>query len=476
MSSMDASSAMELLDRIAATSSRNDKEILVMNVATDPFMRRVFKQAYDPFITYGITPPQVYRHGSDARRLTLGPECDDIWKMLADLAERSLTGNAAATAVKTTMEMLDARSAELLWRILSKDLRCGITEKTIAKMAPGILTVFNVMLSHKYERKRIKHFPVGIEPKLDGLRAPCMVRNGEAKFYSRVGNHFPALDVLGPAVVEMVKKAHFYLTTIEREYGSPAAAFYEMLGGLHGPSIALEGEALGGLFAETIGAVRKNGSAVEYHIFDAVPYEFMAKSDLTVFERPHWQRRIFIEFLFGYAPKDGPLRLVPRRSAASHDEIDTIFEEYRATLLSDYLAQGDAELATEIRKATGDKTLEGAIVKPLDGIYQKKRSHSQLKMKAEETEDLRVVGAFEGEGKYAGKLGGLIVDRNGIEVRVGGGFSDVQREEIWNDQPAYIGRLMEVEYHEVTPDGSLRHPRFKRWRDDKDEALRVAAE
>ena len=28
-------------------------------------------------------------------------------------------------------------------------------------------------------------------------------------------------------------------------------------------------------------------------------------------------------------------------------------------------------------------------------------------------------------------------------------------------------KVIEVKYHEVTPDGSLRHPRFYRWRDDK---------
>lgn len=36
--------------------------------------------------------------------------------------------------------------------------------------------------------------------------------------------------------------------------------------------------------------------------------------------------------------------------------------------------------------------------------------------------------------------------------------------------------MIEVEFHEVTPDGSLRHSRFNRFRDDKqDEPIDMAA-
>jgi len=34
--------------------------------------------------------------------------------------------------------------------------------------------------------------------------------------------------------------------------------------------------------------------------------------------------------------------------------------------------------------------------------------------------------------------------------------------------PKQVLSAIEVEFHEVTPDGSLRHPRFVRFRDDKD--------
>ena len=66
-----------------------------------------------------------------------------------------------------------------------------------------------------------------------------------------------------------------------------------------------------------------------------------------------------------------------------------------------------------------------------------------------------------------GMLGGFIGNFNGVEVRVGSGLSDNDRVDFWGRREQIRGDLMEVEYHEVTPDGSLRHPRFARFRDDK---------
>ena len=87
-----------------------------------------------------------------------------------------------------------------------------------------------------------------------------------------------------------------------------------------------------------------------------------------------------------------------------------------------------------------------------------------MKIKAEETLDLYVTGWEPGTGKYEGMIGALIVNHKGVPVNVGSGLSDTLRQE---DPAEIVGRMIEVEYHEVTPDGSLRHPRFKRFRDDK---------
>lgn len=112
---------------------------------------------------------------------------------------------------------------------------------------------------------------------------------------------------------------------------------------------------------------------------------------------------------------------------------------------------------------------EGVVVKSMEYEYVNKRSFDWMKLKAINTVDARIVDIFEGTGKYSSSAGGVIIQMPDSEVlvRVGSGFSDQQRDEIYAEPDKYIGRMIEVKYHEVTPDGSLRHPRFYRWRDDK---------
>lgn len=110
---------------------------------------------------------------------------------------------------------------------------------------------------------------------------------------------------------------------------------------------------------------------------------------------------------------------------------------------------------------------EGLVVKPLNYKYERKRSKHWMKLKAMESYDLKVIGKFEGTGKYRGMLGGIVVNFKGVEVRVGTGFSDQERDFLWDTN--ILGKIAEVECHEITPDKSMRHPRFKGFRFDKEE-------
>ena len=79
-----------------------------------------------------------------------------------------------------------------------------------------------------------------------------------------------------------------------------------------------------------------------------------------------------------------------------------------------------------------------------------------------------IEGFVEGTGKHEGKLGSVIVTFDGVQVQVGSGFSDELRGQIWADQQSFLGRTVEIRYQEVTPDGSLRFPTFKCFRNDRD--------
>jgi len=111
---------------------------------------------------------------------------------------------------------------------------------------------------------------------------------------------------------------------------------------------------------------------------------------------------------------------------------------------------------------------EGLILKRVDSVYMpEKRNFDLMKIKEELTLDLQVVGMFEGEGKYTGTLGGLIVlDSAGNKHRVSG-MTDAQRHEWWNNEDVILDKVVEVKAMKRLKDGSLREPRFKSIRFDK---------
>lgn len=109
--------------------------------------------------------------------------------------------------------------------------------------------------------------------------------------------------------------------------------------------------------------------------------------------------------------------------------------------------------------------------------------HGWAKLKLEETIDLVVIGATEGKGKHAWGLGSL---EGGVycpdlrSVASVGGLTDEERADVtaaWDEDPdSVVGRVMEVKYQRVDARGRLRHPRFLRWRDDKDATECVASQ
>lgn len=498
---------LRLLDDVAVTGVRAEKERLLEHALSHNLFRRVAAYAYDPFITFGITPPKVETKG----KVSFNDDSEWLWSIVKGLANRSISGGEANRLVLNTMTTLNQPSADLLWRILSKDLRCGITAKTLNKVEPGFISTFEVMLSQHYEARRIQEFPVAVEPKMDGLRAMCVLQGGVGAFYSRVGNEFPALQHLVASMAWMLESAITHLQNpIEGMSEEDRHVFWSYLGGsVSGASAGIDGEAITGLFNESGAIKRKNESVdAEIHLFDVVPRASLLDPNVKAIANEYQERRRILEFLIRHKPEGAPIYLMRRYFANSHAEIDRLYERLRATTLANYLARGNAEREKELEavlvdKATGrPKVLEGAMVKTLDGPYVKKKGSIWQKIKPEETEELYIAGAYEGEGKYAGKLGGVIVWRpfesKLVEVRIGGGISDDERAEWWEmylrdndrlnlaDLPGplpsdfvrlgceLLGRLIEVEFNEVTPDGSLRHPRFVRFRDDKDEARRAA--
>jgi ATP-dependent DNA ligase len=114
----------------------------------------------------------------------------------------------------------------------------------------------------------------------------------------------------------------------------------------------------------------------------------------------------------------------------------------------------------------------------LDGFMQKQLSAGwdagvdtegrTLKLKDHISVDLECVGDVEGEGKFSGMIGALLVKWRGETVRVSGGKLTTEERKRYADG-GLDGKIVEVHALGITPDGKLREPRFQRIRDDKTE-------
>jgi len=105
----------------------------------------------------------------------------------------------------------------------------------------------------------------------------------------------------------------------------------------------------------------------------------------------------------------------------------------------------------------------GMLVEP-DSIYHiGKRVNHSIKLKNRPTADLRCIGVEEGEGKYTGKIGALVLlDSFSREVSVGSGLSD---EERGYHEDCFLDKIIEIEYEQIMD--TYIQPTYVRVREDK---------
>lgn len=112
--------------------------------------------------------------------------------------------------------------------------------------------------------------------------------------------------------------------------------------------------------------------------------------------------------------------------------------------------------------------LEGIVLKNKNTAY----GMNWVKMKRCADFSVVISGYKPGQGKYSDTLGAVAVSVYNdtatglVEVGFASGMTDAEREDIWENQQAYLGRVIDITAQEVTKDGRLRHPRWLRFRDD----------
>jgi DNA ligase-1 len=416
----------KIIQELEADNSRLKKEAIIRR-ESDAENIRFFNgvgSALDGFRTFGVQKVPVSKKDGTGITQT---EFDDVLRRLED---RTLTGNA----MKDVIQDLCDRSNMEQWndwyrRILIKDLRCGVTHKTINKHSTMKVPVFECMLaddSKKHEKKMTGE--VYVEPKLDGVRVItiCDVDKDEVKMFSRNGKELANF----PKIVEQ---------------------FDSMLDQMS-ESMVFDGEIMSDDFQTLMREIHRKGGAktndAVLNLFDCMPLEYFKEGSYPY--ALNTRKELLQSFQYG-----------PNISIV----------EFVAMDLDD--DDGQKQFA-DYNRLCIDKGFEGIMVKPITGIYECKRSSLWLKVKPFIEVSLTVKDVEEGTGRNVGKLGALVVEGTDmdkfIKTNVGSGLTDADRDTFWKAKDKLIGQIVEVRADAITQnqdtdnEWSLRFPRFLRFR------------
>jgi len=424
-----------IIQRLEADNSRLAKEAILeeaINEGLDEFFQGLVI-ALDKLYTFGVKQVPVKEDEGQ------GLAWPAFLQLAASLYRRELTGHDARDAVKLAMDVATkAQWNDWYRRILIKDLRCGVSEKTVnnvvkkAKRSEYRVPVFECMLAYDGANHESKIAGVKLlEPKLDGVRCLTIVDHESQTVtqYTRNGK-----------VLENFSHITDYLAGFVKEFGR---------------SYVLDGEVISDSFQSLMKQVHRKENVeardAKLMLFDIIPLvEFkQGKSVMGQKRRSAFLRENFSKIF----ADSGFIEIIPQKEVNLDEFLGEI--EYK-----DY------------NKAMVEAGYEGIMIKDPAAKYECKRSASWLKQKPFIEVSLAVTGYEEGTGRNQGRLGALICegedDGKAICVNCGSGFSDSDRSELWAGRDSLVGQVVEVRADAITQnqDGtySLRFPRFKTFR------------
>lgn len=406
----------EIFEQVKSTAGANAKKAILSEHVNNELFKKALRYGLNPFTPFNVVKIPKVKDRLDFP-LSESSAWTEFFTILDECASRTITGNAAIDRVYTCFSSVKPEDEKWMRKILKKHLAIGASIKTVNKVYPGLIPTFEVALAQKFEMKRIvDEESVAVEPKLDGIRCFSIVRSGDVKMYARSGKLITNFE-----------------STIAKELQKLPDGCYD--GELMGPDFT----------ALMRQAYRKDAvdlSGTYLSLFDFVP---LAEWDTRTGRMTCYDR--YEMLLDNLSESEADLTLV---RPVEREYLEPNYNEIKA-MHDSFVSEG----------------YEGAMIKLASRPYKFGRGPEVMKLKAFHDVDLRIKGLMEGTGKFSGMLGAVKVVYEGVEVQVGSGFSDEVRTQMWNDQTSFLGRMIEVRYQEVTPDGSLRFPTFVCFRNDR---------
>ena len=432
---------LKILDLIGSDTKRSHKLSVIEQHKDNEQFKQVVHLALNPYVNFYIRKIPDYTLqllNEDEKHQTL----DWALAELKKLSSRQLTGTAGIMHLSSILSSLNSSDAIVVERIIGKDLRCGMADGIVNAVIKNFIPSYPCLLARPYDEKNIKNikFPAYSQLKADGLRANAHV---EGNMVSTCGRSGREIDLLGFMDISLVNLASQFPWPVVFDGEFVVVNEHEQV---------IDRKTGNGIINKAIKNTISEAEAkmIRFQLWDAIPmHEFKAgvstEDYKTRFER--------LKAIVDSDPENWhPYWVIPTKIVNNIEEAVADFEMY--------LNSGH----------------EGTILKNFSALWEDSRSKHLVKMKAEKTADLEIIGWNPGTGQFEGQVGSLICSSSDRKIVVSiSGFSIDLRRWITEHIDELIGKIVEVMYNErISSKGkdresvdSLFLPRFNQWRDDK---------
>ena len=388
---------IKILELITKTSSTKQKEQILRDNANNELLQKVLEYCYNPSKIYGIAKKSLNKPTD------VEPPLLDIFNIL-DWLQTVNRSNEVVDKVNAFLLKSEADERELYIKILLKDLRCGISEKTVLKVFPKLFYLHEIQQA--YPMKENNQPKVGewfaLQEKYNGIR----------------GDYLPNLDSIVSRQGLSFTKLDHIIKEIKLLFGDNIVVDGELI---RNNKDNLTDEENFTLTCSLVNSDDVDKTDIIFRVYDIIPTEefFSGQSKLK------FKERYKAIMLFEKKAKELGLTHL---------------------LFSHNLYEGtDQSKIQELLDKMDEQGKEGLMLYKNE-FYKCKRHNGLLKVKSFLSCDIKCIGVYEGEGRNEGKLGGILVDYKGYEVGCGSGFNDEQREFYWNNPNEIVGRVVQIKY------------------------------
>lgn len=500
-SKLDLYAAFDALEAMGETTKRTEKEAAIKAEVTNGFLKRIMWLTYSSQ-RYNVYPDETCIPKKWEPKGTPIERWKELKSICSKLAKREVTGGKAFELIKTFLRKCTSRENMWYRAILARDLRIGVSDKTIEKFWPGLLHLKGQLMHKEHCMKPETWvsgayeapFKLWAERKMDGLRVITIIDSeGKVTLWTRGAKEVTHLKHIKKAV-KGLKLKNRVLDGEMVVFGDDGKTDWKLTLSLAKPRIHIS--------AEMEKDIKKR---VKYFLFDTLPLKLWLEGSCPI---PLIRRRRKLRKTLKNGPKC--LILSTRKIVRDYEQINEFYNDclergYEGVILknpdSGYLCRRDASWLRI--KPTEDKSGKVVGFKIGEKKHAKVASKDTLRIKkllshfgkitttktglrVKMPKDARQVSALQDSlgldlrqrltwdqqhvsFRTAPRLGALVVETedDGELIDVGGGLSHIQREEIWDARKKYKGQRIDYKQQKDAGDvGATRFPVFIRWRAD----------